>query len=314
MAEDFSQKPIIIKRIKKITGQQHSGTWKIAYADFVTAMMAFFLLMWLLGSTTQGDKEGIAEYFKTPLKVALLGGDGSGDSSSVIQGGGDDLSRRIGQIKRADFDDLKRSIDYEAIQALQERIELEQLQKLKKKIERSINRNPALNKFKSQLLLDITTEGLRIQIVDERNRPMFAIGKAELQPYTKVILHEIGKMLNDVSNKVSLSGHTDATPYPAGEKGYSNWELSADRANASRRELIAGGMNPEKMLRVVGLSSAVMFDAQNPYSPFNRRISIIVMNKKAEDTITRENQGNIDIHNEDEISTRIITRNDTPPD
>ncbi len=314
MAEDFSQKPIIIKRIKKITGQQHSGTWKIAYADFVTAMMAFFLLMWLLGSTTQGDKEGIAEYFKTPLKVALLGGDGSGDSSSVIQGGGDDLSRRIGQIKRADFDDLKHSIDYEAIQALQERIELEQLQKLKKKIERSINRNPALNKFKSQLLLDITTEGLRIQIVDERNRPMFAIGKAELQPYTKVILHEIGKMLNDVSNKVSLSGHTDATPYPAGEKGYSNWELSADRANASRRELIAGGMNPEKMLRVVGLSSAVMFDAQNPYSPFNRRISIIVMNKKAEDTITRENQGNIDIHNEDEISTRIITRNDTPPD
>ncbi len=314
MAEDFSQKPIIIKRIKKITGQQHSGTWKIAYADFVTAMMAFFLLMWLLGSTTQGDKEGIAEYFKTPLKVALLGGDGSGDSSSVIQSGGDDLSRRIGQIKRADFDDLKHSIDYEAIQALQERIELEQLQKLKKKIERSINRNPALNKFKSQLLLDITTEGLRIQIVDERNRPMFAIGKAELQPYTKVILHEIGKMLNDVSNKVSLSGHTDATPYPAGEKGYSNWELSADRANASRRELIAGGMNPEKMLRVVGLSSAVMFDAQNPYSPFNRRISIIVMNKKAEDTITRENQGNIDIHNEDEISTRIITRNDTPPD
>jgi chemotaxis protein MotB len=313
MADDLLQKPIVIKRIKKTTNGHHGGTWKIAYADFITAMMAFFLLMWLLGSTTQGDKEGIAEYFKTPLKVALLGGDNSGDSSSIIHGGGDDLTRRAGQTKRADFDDIKRSIDLEAVQALQERIELEQLKKLKKKIERSIEGNPALNKFKKQLLLDITTEGLRIQIVDEQNRPMFAIGKAELQPYTKIILHEIGKMLNDVTNRVSLSGHTDATPYPTGEKSYSNWELSADRANASRRELIAGGMNPDKMLRVVGLSSAVLFNKQDPYSPFNRRISIIVMNKKSEDAITRENQ-NVDIHNKDEVSIQVINGDHAKPD
>src|SRR5690606_13397726 len=179
MAEDFSQKPIIIKRIKKITGQQHSGTWKIAYADFVTAMMAFFLLMWLLGSTTQGDKEGIAEYFKTPLKVALLGGDGSGDSTSVIKGGGDDLTRRIGQMRKTDFDDLQQSLDMDALQTLQDRIEREQLEQLKEKIENAINSNPVLNNFKSQLLLDITSEGLRIQIVDEKNRPMFEIGKAQ---------------------------------------------------------------------------------------------------------------------------------------
>lgn len=308
MAENLAQKPIVIKRIKKVTGGHHGGAWKIAYADFVTAMMAFFLLMWLLGSTTQGDKEGIAEYFKTPLKVALQGGSGSGDSSSILKGGGEDLTRQTGQRKRADFDNIKQPVDLKTALALQERIELQQLKKLKKKIEYSIENNPALKNYKAQLLLDITSEGLRIQIIDEKNRPMFAIGKAELQPYTREILREIGKTLNDVSNKVSLSGHTDATPYPGGEKSYSNWELSADRANASRRELIAGGMHPEKVLRVVGLSSAVLFDKNDPYSPFNRRISIIVMNKKAEESINRENQ-NMEIQHSDEVDPAIIEQN-----
>ena len=107
-----------------------------------------------------------------------------------------------------------------------------------------------------------------------------------MQPYAKEILHEIGKVLNDVPNKVSLSGHTDATPYSGGEGGYSNWELSADRANASRRELILGGMLDEKVIRVVGLSSAVMLDAKDPFNPINRRISIIVLNKRTEEAIT----------------------------
>src|SRR3546814_9744387 len=112
--------------------------------------------------------------------------------------------------------------------------------------------------------MDITTEGLRIQIVDEKNRPMFALAKAELQPYTREILHELAKLLNDIPNRLSLSGHTDATPYSDGEKSYSNWELSADRANAARRALVGGGMGESKILRVVGLSSAILFDADNP--------------------------------------------------
>lgn len=301
MADNLLQKPIIIKRIKKVNGAHHGGTWKIAYADFVTAMMAFFLLMWLLGATSQSDKEGIAEYFKMPLKVALFGGNSSGDRSSVIQGGGEDLSRQAGQV------------DLKTARALQERLELEQLKKLKKKIERVIDSNPFLKKFKQQLLLDITTKGLRIQILDEKNRPMFALGSAELQPYTKVILREIGKMLNDVNNKISLSGHTDATPYPSGEKSYSNWELSADRANASRRELIAGGMYPEKVLNVVGLSSAVPFDKEDPYSPFNRRISIIVMNKKAEEAVFRENQS-VNIYHQNEVSAQTLSGAPAKPD
>lgn len=312
MSDDLSQKPIIIKRIKKVSGGHHGGAWKIAYADFVTAMMAFFLLMWLLGSTTQGDKEGIAEYFKTPLKIALAGGAGSGDSSSVIKSGGEDLSRRMGQVKRGDIEEIKRTINLEAAQAEKQRLEIEQFKNLKKRIEQVIEANPSLVNFKKQLLLDITTDGLRIQIIDEKNRPMFSIGKAELQSYTKEILHEIGKMLNDVPNKISLSGHTDATPYPSGEKSYSNWELSADRANASRRELIAGGMDANKVLRVVGLSSAVLFDKEDPFSPFNRRISIIVMNEKAEKAIIEEGP-TTDISNKDEITKEKIVDPPTQP-
>jgi chemotaxis protein MotB len=287
--------PIIVKRVKKVVGGHHGGAWKIAYADFVTAMMAFFLLMWLMGSTTKGDLEGIADYFKTPLKVAMQGGSGSGDSSSVIKGGGADLTRRTGQIKKGETEAKKKSYNLKAAQAEVERAEAAKLKALKKSLDKAVDANPTLKQFKRQLLIDITSEGLRIQIVDEQNRPMFNLASAELQPYTKVILHEIGKVLNDVQNRVSLSGHTDAKPYANGSRGYSNWELSADRANASRRELIAGGMDESKMLRVVGLASSVPFNEAAPLDPVNRRISIIVMNKRTEDAITKEAGGASDL-------------------
>jgi chemotaxis protein MotB len=287
MADD-NLRPIVVKRIKKVAGGHHGGAWKIAYADFVTAMMAFFLLMWLLGSTAKGDLQGIAEYFSTPLKVAMAGGSGAGDSSSVIQGGGKDLTRKDGQVKKGSEPPARKTYDLKGAQADLERIEGEKLKGLKARIEAAIEASPTLRQFRKQLLMDITTEGLRIQIVDAQNRPMFASAKAELQPYTREILHEIGRVLNDMPNKISLSGHTDATPYSTGDKGYSNWELSSDRANASRRELIAGGMEEGKIVRVVGLSSAVLMDQQNPNNPINRRISIIVMNKKAEETAARD--------------------------
>ncbi|WP_377704176.1 flagellar motor protein MotB [Pseudoduganella sp. UC29_71] len=285
---DEGLRPIVVKRIKKGGHGHHGGAWKIAYADFVTAMMAFFLLMWLLGSTTKGDLNGISEYFKTPLKVAMQGGSGSGDSSSVIPGGGKDLTRKEGQVKLADDPTVsKKTFNLTAAKAELERQETERLQKLKEKIEAKIESNPLLSKYKKQLLLDFTSEGLRIQIVDEQNRPMFALASAQLQPYTKEILQEIGVVLNDVPNKIGLSGHTDSTPYFT-DAGYSNWELSADRANASRRALIAGGMADTKILRVVGLASAVHLDRLDPFNPINRRISIVVMNKKTEDAVSRD--------------------------
>jgi chemotaxis protein MotB len=280
MADD-TQRPIVIKRIKKGGGGAHGGAWKIAYADFVTAMMAFFLLMWLLGSSSKAKLEGISEYFKTPLKVAMSGGSGAGDATSIIKGGGTDLTKRAGQVKKGDVESAK-------TRAEQEKQESTRLENLKAKLEKAIDSNAKMAQFKKQLKLEITSEGLRVQIIDDQNRPMFDSGGAVMKPYTRDILREIGRTLNEVPNKISLSGHTDAVAYSGGEAGYSNWELSADRANASRRELVAGGLEDGKVLRVVGLSSAIPFDKDNPNSPVNRRISIIVMNKKAEEAITRE--------------------------
>ena len=142
-------------------------------------------------------------------------------------------------------------------------------------------------------------EGLRIQIVDEKNRPMFDTSSAELKPYTRVVLREIGKALNSVPNKLSFTGHTDAAQFGGGEKGFSNWELSANRANASRREMIAGGMDENKVLRVVGLSSTLLFDKNDPLSPTNRRISIIVLNKRAEEALLQgDGHASLDVDSE----------------
>ena len=288
MADD-SQRPIVIKRIKKVSGGAHGGAWKIAYADFVTAMMAFFLLMWLLGSTSKAKLEGIAQYFQTPLKVALAGGEGSGDSSSVIKGGGTDLTRSLGQVKQGETEG-KKTINLDASRAKKEQEESQRLKDIKDKLDKAVASNPKMQQFKKQMKIDITSEGLRIQIIDDKNRPMFDSGGAVMKPYTRDILREIGKTLNELPNRISLSGHTDAVAYAGGDAGYSNWELSADRANASRRELVAGGLEDGKVLRVVGLGSAIPFDKNDPNSSVNRRISIIVMNKKAEEAITKESR------------------------
>ena len=274
---------IIVKRVKKAAHRHHGGAWKIAYADFVTAMMAFFLLMWLAGTISSSNLKGIEEYFKTPLKVALTGGPAVGNSKSVLKGGGKDLLEEAGQTRKTDIQKTVKKTDLKSAKEAVEKAEQKQLEALKQKLEAAIDASATLSQFKKQLLIDITSEGLRIQIVDEQNRPMFESSKAELQPYAQQILREIGHVLNGVPNKISLSGHTDAAPYPNGEKSYSNWELSADRANASRRELVAGGMDESKLVRVVGLSSAVLFDRTNAYNPVNRRISIIIMNRQAEE-------------------------------
>jgi chemotaxis protein MotB len=275
--------PLVIKRVKKVKGGgHHGGSWKIAYADFVTAMMAFFLLMWLIGSTTKGDLEGIAEFFRTPLKVALAGGSGSGDSSSIIQGGGQDLSRSAGQVQKAETPARRQTINLQAARAEMARREQEKLESLKKRFEQAIVNDPKLAQFTNQIRLEITPEGLQITVIDEQNRVMFDTGRAALKDYTRDIMRAIGGLLNGVDNAISLAGHTDAKQYAGGERGYSNWELSADRANASRRELVAGGMNESKILRVVGLGSSLPLDPSDPLNPMNRRISLVVLNDKTE--------------------------------
>jgi chemotaxis protein MotB len=288
MATGHSEKAkstIVIKRIKKAGHGGHAAAWKIAYADFVTAMMAFFLLMWLLGSTTAGDLKGIAEYFQSPLRVSLSGGSGAGDASSVIQGGGSNITQSAGQVQRG-ANESRRRTPQELRKALED-AERGKMQRLKQRIDAALLANTRLNEFRRQIRVEVTPDGLRIQIVDDFNRPMFALGSSQVQPYMREILREIGHVLNEVDNKIALSGHTDSAPYAGGERGYSNWELSADRANASRRELVAGGMDTAKIMRVVGLADFNPLVKDDPRSPLNRRISIIVLNKLAEERITQ---------------------------
>ena len=278
--------PIIIKRVKKGGHSAHGGAWKIAYADFVTAMMAFFLLMWLLGSTSEGDKKGLSDYFQSPLKVAMQGGTGAGASQSLINGGGNDLTQSAGQSRRGDGTDARaRKLSGDQAKSARAQQDAQKLSELSAKISALISSNPKLAEFSKQIQLKMTPDGLQIQIVDDQKRPMFDSGSASVKPYMRDILQEIGVALVDIDNKVSMDGHTDQTPYGAGARGYSNWELSADRANASRRELVAAGMPDDKVARVMGLASSVLLDEDNPRSPANRRISITVMTREAEERL-----------------------------
>jgi chemotaxis protein MotB len=266
-------RPIIVRRKRAAArGGSHGGAWKIAYADFMTAMMAFFLVMWLLAISSKEQLAGIADQFKMPLKAALTGGNRSSTSSSVIPGGGADPVRsEPGEVQHEqDGDDAQR------------------LENLKRRLDDIVDKNPDLKELRPQLKIDITPDGLRIQIVDTQNRPMFELASARVLPHMRLILQQIGPVLNDLPNKITVAGHTDATLYANGGRSYGNWELSADRANASRRELIAGGMSDGRVLRVMGLAASTPLNSTDPGDPMNRRISIVVLNHAAQTRIERE--------------------------
>ena len=310
---DDSTRPIVIKRKKVVAGGGHGGAWKIAYADFVTAMMAFFLLMWLLGSTSTGDLKGLAEYFQNPLKVSLSGGSGAGDATSILKGGGKVLTSSSGQVKDGDVQSQRKTPNVRDARSDELRREFEKREKamlnaLKKDIEQLIEGNSALRQFKNQLMIEVTPEGLRIQILDEKNRPMFDSGSAQLLPHTRELLHELGKQLNEVPNRLTISGHTDASQYAAGDRGMGNWELSSERANAARRELVGGGMQDNKLLRVIGQGSATPLDKANPLNPVNRRISIVVLNKESEAAVLRESEPGETVYAPPGLANRM-----TPP-
>jgi chemotaxis protein MotB len=302
---------VIVKRYKRGAAGHHGGAWKVAYADFVTAMMAFFLVMWLVTAVSRDQRAAIFDYFKNPsmepgksAKPAPgMAGPGGASTSPINLHGGLDAPRMmhspspgIGapvvplipprtqpkdpsveppRAAESEQDDLEAA--RKAVVAAERR----QLESLMDELKKAIDESQALEPFKDQLLLDITPEGLRIQIVDKQNRPMFDIGSTRLKPYTSAILTELAKYLNSVPNRLSVTGHTDATPYVDGS-GRTNWDLSADRANAARRALEAAGLAGDKTARVVGLSSSVLFDKENPRGAVNRRISIIVMTRQAE--------------------------------
>ena len=293
MANDTESRPIVVKRKKVINGGSHGGAWKIAYADFVTAMMAFFLLMWLLGSVDGTTRGGIAEYFKTPLKVSLSGNGSLGESAIILHGGGKDLTMTTGQSTNKSPAASSKILELKNTQESVAREEMIKMHGMKSKLDTLIKSDVKLQPYGKQLLIDVTTEGLRIQIVDESNRPMFALSSAELESRARDILRELVPTLNVMPNKISLSGHTDAKPFAQGSKVYSNWELSSDRAHDARRVLVDAVMDESKLMRVIGLSSSVLLDEKDPLNPINRRISIILLNKRAEQSAASEGQRQI---------------------
>ncbi|WP_192458733.1 flagellar motor protein MotB [Musicola keenii] len=271
------QHPIIRKKRKSGHAAHHGGSWKIAYADFMTAMMALFLVMWLIAISSPSQLAQIAEYFRTPLKIAITSGPKMSDASNPIPGGGTDPTHQEG--------DVSKQID-----TMDGRLEEIKLNKLRERLDQLIEADPRLRALRPHLLIEMVDEGLRIQIIDSNNRPMFKTGSAQVEPYMSDILRAIAPILNDIPNKISLSGHTDDARYATGERGYSNWELSADRANASRRELIAGGLTEGKVLRVVGMADTMnLKQAKDGSDAINRRISLVVLNKQAQENIEREN-------------------------
>lgn len=265
---------IVVKRKKVKAARHHGGSWKIAYADFMTALMALFLVLWILSTASPSELSSIAEYFRTPLPVAMAGGDKSTASTSAIPGGGPDPTHSDGERQRIDERLQTRPSD-----------EQRRLLGLKQRIESVIQSKPQLRDLRSQLRMELTPEGLRIQIVDTEKRPMFTLGSDQVEDYMHDILQAIAPVLNELPNRISLSGHTDSLPYFGGEQGYSNWELSADRANASRRELVAGGLDAGKLLRVAGMGSRVPLNVEDTTDPINRRISIVVLDRKTADAI-----------------------------
>lgn len=269
--------------MKKVAGGHHGGSWKVAFADFATAMMAFFLVLWLTATASPEQIEAVEGYFKDPIGFT----EGGSPNPVDLEG-----SASVVQTTQADIADQQIQIEDEVIEELADTLEQRQMQELFQDLQEQIEQSETLQEFKDQLLIDITDEGLRIQIVDRSQRPMFDSGRAQLKYYSQDILFELAKPLSAVANKLSITGHTDATPF-SGRPGYTNWELSADRANTARRALVAGGVGSSQVARVVGLSDSVLFDQDDPFAPVNRRISIIVLNKKTARDI-QDNAGRTD--------------------
>src|SRR5690554_439138 len=274
MAEEH--RPIIIRR-KKIVKKHHGGSWKIALADFMTALMALFLIMWILSMSSEKDRQSISEYFRTPLLVSMADGERSSNAASVIQGGGADPTHMEGEQARIDLRRESRPSDVRR-----------HFNEIRRRVEAAIDADPVLKALKAQLRFDVTREGLRIMMLDTETKPMFEVGSDRIAPYMERLLRTLAPLLSDLPNELTISGHTDSLPYAGGERGYSNWELSADRANASRKALLDGGLDSERLLLVMGAADRIPLDGTEPDEPRNRRSTIVVHTTESADFIKRQ--------------------------
>ena len=289
MEFESGDKPIIVRRVKKVQRGHHGGAWKVAFADFATAMMAFFLVLWLLEATSEQEKAAISGYFSDPTAFT------EGGSPYVIDLGGglkDDQYSGESNVETPDtkIQDKGIVLTEDTVQDLAAQIESRKFQELKKTLETRIEQDPKLRKYRDQIIMDVTKDGLQIQIVDAKSRPMFDSGSDEIKPYMNEILHALAGTISSVPNGLSITGHTDAEAFTE-RSDYSNWELSADRANAARRALLKNGVGEKQMAQVVGLASSMLYDKNDPNNPINRRISILVMSERSEAKLKQQQEG-----------------------
>ncbi|WP_207462332.1 flagellar motor protein MotB [Azospirillum sp. SYSU D00513] len=284
---------IVVKRRRKKADEAHGGAWKIAYADFVTAMMAFFLLMWLLSSTSKEQKEGIAEFFTVFNTSSSAGSNGllegrviDETNSATAQNHSTPVAISVlppAPGKTAGPDEQARDAREDAIEKAAEERENREFAETENHLREALLNRPEMAKH---MLLERTPEGLRIHIVDQERTPMFALGSPQLVPQADELLRLVAGVVANVPNRISVSGHTDGLTLNRGS--YSNWELSADRANAARRILVSSRIPEERILRVLGLADRQPLVPTDPKAPSNRRISILLMSTKAAQSATRQ--------------------------
>jgi len=266
---------IIIRRKGGGHAGHHGGAWKIALADFMTTLMALFLVLWVIATATPEQLRGLADYFSTPLAQAVAGGDRTTSSDSAIPGGGPDHVYNEGERANVHVQAQPRPSE-----------QRERLRHLRDNIMAAVQANKQLRDVRDQLRFEMTPEGLRIQMVDSDRRPMFELGSDKLEPYMRDLLRAMVPFLNELPNQLSIYGYTDDRPYQTGENGYSNWELSAGRANASRRELVADGLDSSKLLTVTGVADRIPLPGAKSSDPANRRIELLVLTSNAAQRIT----------------------------
>ncbi|MBL4739929.1 MAG: flagellar motor protein MotB [Sneathiella sp.] len=286
MADEVA--PIIIKKVKKVVGGHHGGAWKVAYADFVTAMMAFFLLLWLLNVTDSVQKQGISDYF-APTVASTSSETGSGGilggTSMQTEGamksntGVPSVTSSISPPEEGKKDDAdgdgQSEIDEEEFLARLAAIEEASFEDAKDQLKQAIAADPELEGLADNIIIDMIPEGLRIQIVDQYDESMFKSGSSTITPRVKRLIGKIAKAIENLPNSLSISGHTDSSGFAG--NSYTNWELSSDRANASRRALIETGLDLERIQRVSGKADQDPMIEDDPSNPGNRRISIVLI-------------------------------------
>lgn len=286
MADDVA--PIIVKKVKKGGHGHHGGAWKVAYADFVTAMMAFFLLLWLLNVTTTEQKEGLADYFAPTAASLSQSGAGGLMGGTSMQTEGAQISNlgvpsAVSSIsppdngRKGESEDARKTREMEEAELLEKLRKIEEMsfEQARDQIRQAINKNPELSGLKDHVIIDMTPEGLRIQIVDQFNESMFESGSANITPRIRALVGQIAQSIEELPNSLSISGHTDSASFNGGD--YTNWELSSDRANASRRALLDAGLAPDRIEKVAGRADMDPLIADDPSNPGNRRISIILL-------------------------------------